>query len=235
MWITNLFKKSGKAQSEQQRHISFEENLLNQTIDFIPSHFRNSQTYAHIVEYLSHNQLNQAVKALIQLGDQPNYFFNNDYWLELAHIATKLNMTEEYKLCQQKLESNKINNIVLYKGIVIEKVSEDTFKHYISDSLTNEHNEERRVRDGLKELMTENGFFMRGNGKEGIIYYIVNKRVCEIKYQQIHPGGPTTIYTYSYEYWALPIRQRLNEQEKETLSKALNEWLKHEQITPDFE
>ncbi len=235
MWLLDLFKNKGKASAEQSTQASFEENLLKQSVDFIPSHFRNSQTYANIVEFLSHNQLDLALKNLVKLGDQPGYFFNNDYWIELSLAAQRLNMQAEYQLCQQKLEINKVNNIVLYKGIVIEKISDDTYKHYISDYLTNEKNEERRTKDGLNDIRGTNGFHMRSYGKEGTIYYITNKRVCEIKYQLSRPHGGIIIYKYSYEYWVLPIRQRMSDHEKEELQKELTEWLKTEFLTPEFE
>lgn len=234
MWLFDLFKKS-KTPAEVSSHVSFEENLLKQSVDFIPSHFRNSQTYANVIEFLSHNQLALALKSLIKLGDQPNFYFNNDFWIELGQVATRLNMPEEYAICQQKLEANKVNNIVLYKGIVIEKISEDTYKHYISDYLNNEKNEERRTKDGLAEIKSVNGFHMRSYGREGTIYYIINKRVCEIKYQQSRQHGGIIIYTYSYEYWVLPIRQRLSDAEKETVRKEITEWLKTELLTPEFE
>ncbi len=234
MWLLDLFKNKGKSSAEQNTQVTFEESLLKQSVDFIPSHFRNSQTYAHIVEYLSHNQLELALKNLVKLGDQPGYFFNNDYWIELAQAAQRLNMQAEYQICQQKLEINKINNIVLYKGIVIEKVSDDTYKHYVSDYLTNEKNEERRIKDGLNEIRGTNGFHMRSYGKEGTIYYIINKRVCEVKYQLSRPHGGIIIYRYSYEYWVLPIRQRMSDVEKEVLEKELTEWLKTEFLVPEF-
>lgn len=235
MWLFDLFKKKNAAPAELSSHVSFEENLLKQSVDFIPSHFRNTQTYANVIEYLSHNQLALALKSLVKLGDQPNFYFNNDYWIELSQAATRLNLPEEYAICQRKLDDNKINNIVLYKGIVIEKVSDDTYKHYISDYLNNEKNEERRTKDGLAEIKAVNGFHMRSYGKEGTIYYIINKRVCEIKYQLSRVSGCITIYRYSYEYWVMPIRQRLSDAEKETLRKEITDWLKTELLTPEFE
>lgn len=234
MWLNNFFKKPVTTPSDAGGYIPLESKLLEQCIEFIPGHFRSSQDFAGAVEYISHQQYADAVRALIRMADKPDFFFNNDFWLELAQVAARLNMRTEVELCNQKLEANNVHNIVLYKGIVIERVSEDTYKHYVSDSLSNEKNEERRQRDGLKDMMAANGFYLRSYGKEGIIYFINGKRVCEIRYQYLTTTH-IAIYTYSFEYLAMPIRQRLSDTEKEQLKADLTEWLKNEGLTAEFE
>lgn len=234
MWLANLFKKNNRKTTETGNYISFEEKLLEQCIEFIPAHFRKDADYAAAVAYLSHGQFDLAVRKLVQLADKPGFFFNNDYWLELKQVAGKLGMEEESRKCDEKLEDNTEHNIVLYKGIVIEKVSEDTYRHYVSDSLTNEANAERREKDGLKEMMAVNGFYRRSYGREGMIYHINGKRVCEIRYQHTRTADHLVVYAYSYEYLALPIRQRLSEQEKETLRNELMKWLNSQNITAEY-
>lgn len=234
MWLTNLFKKPENSPAEAGGYIPLESKLLEQCLEFIPGHFRNTQDFANAVEFVSHRQYAEAVKCLLSLADKPNFYFNNDYWLELAQVASRLNLKAELELCNQKLEANNVHNIVLYKGIVIERISEDTYKHYVSDSLSNEKNEERRQRDGLKEMLAANGFYQRSYGKEGTIYYINGKRVCEIRYQQV-TGTHIVVYTYSYEYLALPIRQRLSDGDKDLLRKELTDWLKANGTTVEYE
>lgn len=235
MRLFDLFRKNDKAPAVTHNYVDVEQKLLEQCMDFIPAHFRSSVYFADAVSHISHNQYRNAVASLIKMADQPSFFFNNDYWLELKHLATRLGMDGEISTCDRKLHENKDNNIVLYKGIVIEEVAEGTYKHYLSDSLSNEKNEERRTRDGLKELMGNDGFHMKGLGREGTIYYINGKRVCEIRYQQVNDGRHMIIYNYSFEYLALPIRQHLGEAEKTTLTKYLTEWLKGQGYTAEFQ
>ncbi len=235
MRLFDLFRKNDKAPAVAHNYIDVEQKLLEQCMEFIPAHFRGSVNFADAVGHISHNQYRQAVASLIKMADQPSFFFNNDYWLELKHLATRLGMDGEVSTCDRKLQENKDNNIVLYKGIVIEEVAEGTYKHYLSDSLSNEKNEERRNRDGLKELMGNDGFHMKGLGREGTIYHINGKRVCEIRYQQVGDGKHLIIYNYSFEYLALPIRQHLGEAEKATLTKDLAEWLKGQGYTVEFQ
>lgn len=236
MWLLNLFKKKNDTPpGASGTYIPVEHKLLEQCIEFVPSHFRSSPDYAGAIEHISHHHYDKAVVCLINLADQPDIFFNDDYWLELKQVATKLKLDRSAAHCDKKLEENKINNIVLYKGIVIERVSEDTYKHYISDSLNNEKNEERRAKDGLKEMMAANGFYMKGQDREGTIYHINGKRVCEIRYQLLHNNKHLIVYLYSFEYLALPIRQRLSDAEKEALRKDLTDWMATQGLTVEFE
>lgn len=235
MRLFDLFRKNDKPSAGVPGYIAVEQKLLEQCMEFIPGHFRSSVYFADAVGHISHNQYRDAVASLIKMADQPSFFFNNDYWLELKHLAARLGMEPEAATCDRKLLQNKDNNIVLYKGIVIEEVAEGTYRHYISDSLSNEKNEERRTRDGLKELMGSDGFHMKGLGREGTIYHINGKRVCEIRYQQVGDGRHLIIYNYSFEYLALPIRQHLGEAEKNTVTKELTEWLKTQGYTAEFQ
>ena len=234
MWLIDLFKKKEDVTVVAHNHAPIEQQLLLQCLEFVPGHFRGSVFYADAIGHLSHKQYADALGSLVKMADQPGFFFNNDYWLELKHLATKLGLQKEIAVCDRKLEENKINNIVLYKGIVIEEVADGMYKHYISDSLSNEKNEERRLRDGLKELMGTDGFHIRALGKEGTIYHVHGKRVCEIRYQQLSETH-FVVYSYSLEYLALPIRQRLGDPEKEALHKELLAWFKTQGITAEFQ
>ena len=115
------------------------------------------------------------------------------------------------------------------------KISDNLFIEKIPESVKEKWRRERRNKDNLNSFISENGFHFKPDGRSATIYYIENRKVCELDCEMaVGPDVNIIIYRKSMENWALPKKEKLSLDEKTIFEKSLEIWLKEQKLRPDF-
>ena len=95
---------------------------------------------------------------------------------------------------------------------------------------------ERRKRDKVDELMSQDGFFARDHVRDGYIYYVEDGRLCEIYYEgscrETHSIGVLPI---DLREWIYPKGEKIDMEHQLTILRDLHQWLKNQNIRSNLD
>jgi len=80
---------------------------FKKAIVLIPERYKDQRQFLNYVEFIKHREYGLALESLIELAEEIEYCFPNDYWNNLIIIANKIGMTEEANYCSFKILKNK--------------------------------------------------------------------------------------------------------------------------------
>ena len=124
---------------------------------------------------------------------------------------------------------------LLPKGWTETKISDDFYETNIPQEQINKWQKVRWKKDKLTKLLINDGFYLKTDGRSGIIYFVENNQLCEI---YIEISGVKefdfTIYFDQLNEWILPSKKVMLESQKESIREKLIIWLEKEKIKADL-
>ena len=121
------------------------------------------------------------------------------------------------------------------KGWTETKISDDFYETNIPQEQINKWQKVRWKKDKLTKLLINDGFYLKTDGRSGIIYFVENNQLCEI---YIEISGVKefdfTIYFDQLNEWILPSKKVMLESQKESIREKLIIWLEKEKIKADL-
>lgn len=77
------------------------EDTLKRLVDFTPEFYRTHRQFINCVEFLDNREWELALDSLIELADEIEHCFSEDFWLGLTDVADKMNLTEAANYCRE--------------------------------------------------------------------------------------------------------------------------------------
>ena len=110
------------------------------------------------------------------------------------------------------------------------KVSENEYILHIPEEQKQKWDEERRTKDHIGDMINEDGFYIRSTGRDGMVYYVEDQKVCEFFYEI--SGVPEYDLLFAFESlnsWFLP-KSQITEDMKEKIKVKFIDWLEDKKI-----
>jgi hypothetical protein len=231
MNIFSIFKKR-KTEPQDLKPAA----ILRLTQEYVPEFYKDSEHFKESKEFLENNEWGLALEALIEMADESGHYFSEDFWLDLAICADKMQMTEQAEYCRQQIIRNeKEIGSKIPQGWTTIKIDDTHFQHHIAEIVKDKWANERHQRDKLNELLKVNGFHIKYHGRSGMIYYIDNGKVLEIEFEMSGvPQYDLLVYFDTLKGWTIPRSDPFGFNEQSEIRERLLEWLKSKRIKSDL-
>jgi hypothetical protein len=72
----------------------------------MPDFYRTHRQFINCVEFLENREWELAFDSLIELADETEHYFSEDFWLELADYADKMDLTDKANYCRKQIKQN---------------------------------------------------------------------------------------------------------------------------------
>lgn len=210
------------------------EQTIRRLVDYMPDFYRTQRQFINCVAFLDNREWELALDSLIELADETEHYFSEDYWLGLADSADKMDLTDKADYCRKQIKRNEkdIKSKTPFGWTTI-KFDDTHFQHHISEKLKEEWATERRKKDKVQELLPKDGVHLKSHGRSGYIYFVDKKRIAEIDFEL---GVNALILFFSRtNYWALPTKQTLTEDEKQKIKNKIIGWATVTQNAIEFD
>lgn len=69
--------------------------LINKLMAHIPHSYQSHQQMVFCREFLENNEWELALDSLIEFTDETQHLFPDDFWEEMAEVATKMGLAEK--------------------------------------------------------------------------------------------------------------------------------------------
>lgn len=189
----------------------------------MPKEYENHRQFIYCKEFLGHYEWELALQSLIELTQESEHYFSEEFWNELARAANLMNLRTEENFCFEQLEKNsKELPFNTPFGWTTKKTDGSAYQHFISEKLKQEWTEKRRKKDQVDKLINQEGVHLKSYGRGGYIYYTKKGRLAELEYELGTQG--IIIYFDSVKGWSLPSPKSFQENEKELFRKDLSQW-----------
>lgn len=211
--------------------------ILRLTQEYVPDFYKNSQHFKESKDFLNNNEWGLALDALIEMVDESGHYFSEDFWLNLATCADKMQMTQQAEHCRRQITRNEkeIGN-KMPKGWTTIKVDDKRFQHHIAEIVKDEWASERHRKDKLNELLKVNGFHIKHHGRSGMIYYIDDGKVLEISFEMSGVRQyDLLLYFDTIKGWTIPKNEPFAFNQQSEIRERLLEWLKSKRLKSDLE
>ena len=189
----------------------------------MPDFYRSHKHFINCVEFLDNREWEIALDSLIELADETEHYFSEEFWFGLADFADKMNLTDKANYCRKQIKRNEQN--IKSKtpfGWTTIKFDDTHFQHYISEKLKEEWATKRREKDKVQELLMKEGVHFKSQGRGGFLYISDNKKIAEVEFELGVNG--IILYFNSLTHWSLPIKQTLTTVEKQKIKIDINNW-----------
>jgi hypothetical protein len=94
---------------------------------------------------------------------------------------------------------------------------------------------EMHQKDKLEQILEQNDFHLKSQGRAGTIYYIDDGSVLEIGFEMSGvPQYDLLLFFDTIETWNIPKGKPLNANQKKQIRDQLLQWLKTKGITADL-
>lgn len=115
------------------------------------------------------------------------------------------------------------------------KISDNTYLVNIPEEQIESLKLKRWKKDNVENLVNENGFHIKPDGRSGTIYFVENNQLCEF-YIEISGVKEFDIIIYfdQLNEWVLPNKKVMLESQKESIREKLIIWLEKEKIKADL-
>ena len=199
------------------------EQTLRRLVDYMPDFYKANRQFIDSIEFLEHRELELALDSLIELADETEHYFAEDFWLGLADAAEKMNLTGKANYCRKQIKRNEKNiKTKTPFGWTTIKFDDTHFQHHISEKLKEEWATERREKDKVQELFTKEGVHLKSHGRSGFLYITDNGKIAEVEFELGING--IIIYFNSLTNWTLPSKQPLTDNEKTKIKINITNW-----------
>jgi len=93
---------------KRQEKIDFTpEQNLRRLVENMPDFYKSHIQFIYCVEFLENNEWELALDSLIELAEETEHYFSEDFWLGLVDSADKMNLIEKSNYCLKKLGETK--------------------------------------------------------------------------------------------------------------------------------
>lgn len=82
------------------------EQTIRRLVDYMPEFYRTHRQFINCVEFLENREWELALDSLIELADETEHYFSEDFWLGLADSAEKMNLTDKANYCRKQIKRN---------------------------------------------------------------------------------------------------------------------------------
>lgn len=69
----------------------------------LPEIYKDSEHFIQSKDFLNHNEWGLALDALIAMADEKGHYFSEDFWLNLAICADKMQMIQQSEYCRLQI------------------------------------------------------------------------------------------------------------------------------------
>lgn len=230
----NIFNLFGKRKTEIKDIKPA--TILMLTQEYVPEYYRDSQHFKDSINFLKNNKWGLALDSLIEMASESGHYFSEDFWLDLASCADKMQLTKQADYCRQQIIRNQTElGQKTPKGWTTIKTDTQTREHKIAQVVEDKWIFDRRKKDNFNELILTNGFHIKYHGRSGIIYYVDSNKVLEIGFEMSGVSQyDLLLYFDTINAWAIPKGDELTFTEQTTIRNKLLEWLKHKRIKSDL-
>lgn len=90
----------------QQKTDFSPEQTLRRLVDYMPDFYRTHRKFSNCVEFLENSEWELALDSLIDLANETEHYFSEDFWLGLADAADKMVLTDKSKYCRNQIKRN---------------------------------------------------------------------------------------------------------------------------------
>ncbi|GGH83248.1 hypothetical protein HNQ91_006011 [Filimonas zeae] len=225
-----------RAGNRRSREESGPDVILSEVLEYTPELYKTSTHFSAASSFLINQNWELALNSLVQLAEESGHYFSEDFWLNLALCANKINQPARTDHCRRQIERIK-SETGLYapKGWTIIKVADNIHTFQIARVIKERWKKVQHDRDNLYDLLGENGFHLKPFGDGGTIYYIENGKVLEIDFKKDESGQCNMLLVFEeIKYWIKPFEQPFTGKEKETVRTKLLAWLKKKQLKTDL-
>ena len=216
MKIFNFFKR-------QQITDYSPEQTISRLVDYMPEFYRTHRQFIDCVDFLENREWELALDSLIELADETGHYFSEEFWVELANSADKMNLTDKADCCRKQIKRNE--NEIKSKtpfGWTTIKFDDTHIQHHISEKLKEEWATDRREKDKVQELLTKEGVHLKSHGRSGFLYITDNGRIAEVEFELGMNG--LILYFNSLTNWSLPTKQTLTVDDKQKVRNDIINW-----------
>lgn len=123
----------------------------------------------------------------------------------------------------------------LPKGLTEKKISENSFLLNIPKEQIETWKIKRWEKDNVEKMLSENGFHMKPEDRNGTIYFVKENQFCEIYFESSAVKEfDVLIFFDQLAEWESPKRKPILEAEKKEILEKLLTWLKEIKIKSDL-
>ncbi|SIR26708.1 hypothetical protein [Maribacter ulvicola] len=203
-------------------------------IDYIPEFYKNQRQFQNSIEFYEKNEFGLALESLVELADETEHYFSEEFWTELAKSANMMEMDKVASYCKKQSKKNlKDLDYKLPLGWTTYKISENNFQVHISEKLNGEWKTERRKKDGIEKLLTKNGIHFSNKGRNGYIYYVENGKLIEFEWE-LEVGG-IRLWFEAETHWCLPTKSELKKEDKSRIKDLITDWAEQNKEQIEFD
>lgn len=231
MNIFSIFKKRKTEPSELKPAA-----ILRVTHEYVPEFYKDTEKFKESKDFLKHNEWGLSLDTLIEMADESGHYFSEDFWLNLATCADKMQMTQQADFCREQIIKNgrEIGHKTP-KGWTTVKIDNTTFQNHIAEIVKDKWVSERRQKDNFNKLIETDGFHIKYHGRGGMIYYVDNGKVLEIDFEMSGvPQYDLFPYFDNLKGWTIPKNEPFAFKEQSTIKEEFLEWLKSKKIKTDL-
>lgn len=208
--------------------------IIKRLIDYIPEFYKNHRQFQNSIEFYEKNEFGLVLESLIELADETEHYFSEEFWTELGKSASLMKMDKVASYCKNQSKNTlKDLDYKLPFGWTTYKVSENNFQVHISEKLNEEWKTERRKKDGIEKLLTENGIHFSTKGRNGYIYFVENGKLIEFEWEL--EIGCIRLWFESANHWCLPIKSELKEGDKLRIKNMIIKWAENNKESIEFD
>ena len=232
MNIFSIFKKR-KTEPQDLTPVA----ILRVTQEYVPEFYKDCENFKESKDFLKHNEWGLALDTLIKMADESGHYFSENFWLDLAICADKMQMTQQAEHCRQQIIRNeKEIGRKTPNGWTTVKIDETHFQNHIAEIVKDKWQNERRQKDKLDDLLKKDGFHIKYHGRGGMIYYIDSGKVLEIDFEMSGiPQYDLFLYFDTLKGWTIPRNELFAFKEQSAIREKLIEWLKVKRIKSGLE
>ena len=123
--------------------------ILRLTQEFVPEFYKDIEQFKESKEFLENNEWGLALDTLIEMADESGHYFSEDFWLNLAICADKMQMTQQAEYCRQQITRNEkeIGNKTP-KGWTTIKIDDAQFEHHVAEIVKDKRANDRNQKSG---------------------------------------------------------------------------------------
>ena len=199
------------------------EQTIRRLVDYMPDFYRTQRQFNNCVAFLDNREWELALDSLIELADETEHYFSEDFWLGLADSADKMDLTDKADYCRKQIKRNEkdVKSKTPFGWTTI-KFDDTHFQHHISEKIKEEWATERRKKDKVQELLTKDGVHLKSHGRSGFLYITENGKIAEVEFELGMNG--LILYFNCLTNWSLPTKQTLTADEKQKIKIDINNW-----------
>lgn len=231
----NIFSIFKKRKTEPQE--STPAAILRLTQEYVPEFYKDTEKFKESKDFLKHNEWGLSLDTLIEMADESGHYFSEDFWLNLATCADKMQMLQQAEFCRQQIIRNEREvGSRTPNGWTTIKIDDTHYQHQIAEIVKDKWVSERRQKDNFDKLIKTDGFHIKYHGRAGLIYYIDNGKVLEIDFEMSAvPQFDVLLYFDTLKGWTIPKNEPFAFKEQSAIRERLLDWLKIKRIKSDLE